>query len=149
MLLRVGAVRGQWVPLIPHQENKIKKKSKNPALTIIKFKQNTSLVISFSWHCQGCCWDTAREEEPQPALQPPASAWFANLNILVFPHFFQSHGCWFLLVHPLRNKHRWEPGEHGQPHRLQYKIGKSHLLTKCEFLAVSVPSFPSRAGGFS
>lgn len=45
------------VPLIPHQEKenflKKKKKSKNPALTMIKFKQNTSLVISFSQHCQG------------------------------------------------------------------------------------------------
>lgn len=50
-------LHGPGIPLVPHQEKEkssiyIKKKgSKNPALT--KFKQNISLVISFSWYCQG------------------------------------------------------------------------------------------------
>lgn len=90
----------------------------------------------------------AAEEEPQPPLQPPASARFANLNILVFPHFFQSRGWWFLLVHPFPNKCRWDPGERGQPHQLQPYVGKSRLLAKRQFLAIPVPGFPSRAGSF-
>lgn len=80
----------------------------------------------------------AQDAAAGAAASPAASVWFETLNILVSPHFSSPMGGGFSLYIPLTST-----GEHGQPHQLQPYVGKSHLLTKGELLAIPMPGVPS------
>lgn len=96
MLPQSGVVRARG----PFNSSSGKGKSKKKKKTV-KIQLLPLLSLSKTLHLPFPSRGTARDvgsgaagdaagEEPQPPPQPPASAWFAHLPILDFPHSFCS-----------------------------------------------------------